>query len=104
VKDAVAHGATDLGRAGGACLLEAQGWLCRARYRATVTPRPPRPSTFRLAQEQAGGARAVLFGPLVHMLPGAAGETAWLAGLSGVRAVDEGAMIQALRRAAAGTL
>lgn len=106
VQDAVKHGAADQGSAGGGRMVQSAGggWAPVTRYRASLTARPPLASTFRLAQMTAGGAVPVMFGPLAHQLSGAAADTNWIAGLSGVRAEDEGAMIPAMRRAAAGTL
>ncbi|MDQ7251275.1 toll/interleukin-1 receptor domain-containing protein [Dongia sedimenti] len=92
-----ASGVNDLGESVAGHRIEAGGH----RYCVGLSPRPPRAATFKRMADVGAQSREwpVLFGPLVHQLPGDAAVTDWLAGVSRVRAFDEGDMLRTMMRA-----
>jgi hypothetical protein len=72
-------------------------------YELTTSARPPDVGCFRrLHAGRVAGCRQVVFGPLVHQLPGDAASSHWLSTVSGIGAHDEGAMLATLCDAVAG--
>jgi hypothetical protein len=68
-------------------------------YHAILSARPPSAPDFKRAKEAGSSEQPILFGPLSHEMASDAALTGWLAGVSDVRAFDEGLMVPTLRDA-----